>query len=140
MIKLSKIARILCEYYDVSEKVMFSKSRKREIITKRQVFHFLAKKLTKHNLSEIGRYYVDNVFDHSTVIHSVKTVQNLFDTDKSYRIDVIYLEQVLNNSREYINFKLNLLEQKKFDLKRKIDKIQTNNEFNRLLIEYLNIN
>lgn len=59
------------------------KSRKREIVTVRQMAHFKAYRETKFNLSAIGSYFGNK--DHCTVIYSCKTIQNLLDTDKDFR-------------------------------------------------------
>lgn len=59
------------------------RTRKREIVEARQVCMWWLKNNTKQSLAEIGSYFGD--FDHATVIHACKTVNNLIDTDKLFK-------------------------------------------------------
>ena len=59
------------------------KTRKREIVEARQIAHYLAKRETSASLNAIG--WEIGRKDHSTVLHSDKTVKNLLATDKLYR-------------------------------------------------------
>jgi chromosomal replication initiator protein len=44
---------------------------------------YFAKKLTKHSLKAIGDYFGGR--DHSTVIHSCQTVEDLMETDRRFK-------------------------------------------------------
>lgn len=98
---LGVICNVVCQYFNERQpseitlnlEVLQRKSRKREIVKARQVFMYLAKKTTKYSLKVIGNY-VDG-FDHTTVIHSCITVQNLIDTDAEYKQIVTDIENSL---------------------------------------------
>jgi hypothetical protein len=71
------------DYYKLERGSIQIKSRKREIVLARQMAMVMAKKLTKYPLRTIGLEYGKK--DHATVLHAVKTVNNLRDTDKKIR-------------------------------------------------------
>ena len=50
----------------------------------RQIAMSLAKKYTQCSLAVIGKQCGDK--DHSTVIHAIKTVSNLLETDKQFKM------------------------------------------------------
>ena len=54
---------------------------------------FLAKRHTKAPLTQIGSAIGGR--NHATVLHSCKTVQNMIDTDKSFRAQLEEIEKVL---------------------------------------------
>jgi len=57
---------------------------------------FLAKKLTNQSLKAIGERFGGR--DHSTVIYSCNTVQDLMDTDNEFKTSVLELEKKINLS------------------------------------------
>jgi chromosomal replication initiator protein len=89
-ISIEKIQRVVCDYFDISEDVLHSKSRKREIVQARQIAMYLAKIYTKNSLQNIGQQIGNR--DHATVLHACKTVNNLMDTDKSFKSSLKELE------------------------------------------------
>lgn len=58
-----------------------SKSRKRELVEYRQIAMHILKGYTTLGCSAIGRIFKK---DHATVLHSIKTVENLLRTDKNF--------------------------------------------------------
>lgn len=59
------------------------RTRKREIVFARQLCMSVARLATSNSLSVIANDYGHK--DHATCIHSVKTINNLYDTDKELR-------------------------------------------------------
>ena len=78
-----------CKYFKISKNEMLSSRRSRYLVRPRQVAIYLTKILTSKSLPEIGREFANR--DHTTVIHSVKTIEKLKerDTDISLSIDTI---------------------------------------------------
>lgn len=72
------------------------KSRKREIVQARQRAHYFLKQKTKLTLQEIG--WMVGGKDHATVLHSVKTVDNMVFTDFDYRDQMKELAVKINNT------------------------------------------
>ena len=59
------------------------KTRKIEYVQPRQIAQTISRYLfPEKSLAEIGSYFVNS--DHSSVLHSIKTVKNLCETDKKY--------------------------------------------------------
>jgi chromosomal replication initiation ATPase DnaA len=79
---IEEIAETVCKYYDVSLELLKSKTRKREVVAVRQVAMNFAKLYTGDSLKTIGQFFRR---DHTTVIHSRRTVMDLLDTDPEYR-------------------------------------------------------
>ncbi len=90
-INISDIQKMVCEYFNVDYDVMLSKTRKRDIAQPRQITMYLAKKFTNNSLKAIGEHFAGR--DHTTVIHSCQTVENLLDTDPEYREKYLEIEQ-----------------------------------------------
>lgn len=68
---------------DLSDENMKGSIRKREIVIARQLFYYGCKALFPDiPLKAIGRFMGHR--DHSTVIHGVKTINNLCDIDKGF--------------------------------------------------------
>lgn len=89
---------VVCSHYKVTAEQIKSPTRKREIVIPRQVFHWLAMKKYKiaSSLSDLGKFTGGR--DHSTVIHSCQTVQDLMDTDKTYKAKVEDLVSLVDSS------------------------------------------
>lgn len=85
-ISIDYIQKVVCDYYKIPVEQVKSKTRKREIVQARQISMFFAKDLTKSSLKTIGMYFGGR--DHSTVIHACQTVNDLIETDKTFRNDV----------------------------------------------------
>jgi len=87
------IQKIVCDYFNMPVDSLQSKTRKREVVQARQIAMFFSKTLTKSSLASIGSQIGRK--DHATVLHACKTVTNLLDTDKQFKIDVEEIEKRL---------------------------------------------
>ena len=76
-----------------SQSDFFTKSRKRNIVQARQLSMYFSKKYTKAPLTVIGEQCGGK--DHATVIHALKTVANLLETDKMFSATADKIEQML---------------------------------------------
>lgn len=81
-ISIEYIQQVVCDYFDMSRELLNSKTRKREVVQARQLAMFFSKKLTKNSLARIGKQIGNR--DHATVLHALKTVTNLSETDKTF--------------------------------------------------------
>lgn len=93
-ISINYIQKIVCDYYNIPLNLIQSKTRKREIVQARQVAMFFSKSLTKSSLATIGTQIGGK--DHATVLHACKTVNNLIDTDKQFRLQIQDIEKKLS--------------------------------------------
>jgi hypothetical protein len=80
----------ICDLFQCTLDELYSKTRLRQVVMARQLCMTVLKEFSGMSLSQIGSRYGDK--DHSTVIHSIRTVKNLYATDKAYRakVDEVY--------------------------------------------------
>lgn len=90
----SDIKKAVCEYFKVNEDVLCSSSRKQEIVYMRQLTIYLANRHTEDSHVQIGKMIGGR--NHSTVIHSIKQVNNLIDTEPKTKTDIESIEKYLN--------------------------------------------
>lgn len=96
-----KIKSLVCDYYHVTQAQLEGSRGKGVVPWARQVFCFLVKKYTRFTLADIGRTLSNR--DHTTIIHSIKTVKDNIETYKEFEDQISYLEQELSD-RLYKNF------------------------------------
>ena len=92
-LSIDNITEAVCEYYGISEKSLYASTRKHEVAQARQVAMYLAKKLTKKSLIEIGREMGNR--NHATVIHAVNTITKTMETDSFLKRSIQQLENTL---------------------------------------------
>ncbi|MBR5035214.1 MAG: chromosomal replication initiator protein DnaA [Bacteroidales bacterium] len=92
-ITVSKISSVVCDYFKISPEQMASKSRKREVAQARQIAMYLSRTLTNTSLSYIGSQIGGR--DHATVLHSYNTVNDLLDTDRTFKKYISDLKRIL---------------------------------------------
>lgn len=92
-LSIDYIQKVVCSYFNVPVEMLQSNTRKREIVQARQIAMFFSKNLTKSSLATIGSQIGDK--DHATVLHACKTVNNLLDTDKRFRLQLDEIEKRL---------------------------------------------
>ncbi len=85
------IQKTVSEYYGIPLDDLKAKTRKKEIVTARQVAMYFCKEFTNHSLKSIGYHFGGR--DHSTVIHAVQTVNDIMETDTSFRNSVLELKK-----------------------------------------------
>jgi chromosomal replication initiator protein len=90
-ITLDFIKGLVAEHFSVPVEKLGGKTRKRQIVIARQLSMYLAKNLTDKSLKAIGEMFGGR--DHSTVIYSIKTVQDLMETDLVLKDTVSDLEK-----------------------------------------------
>ena len=78
-VSIDYIQTIVCKFFKISKNEMLSPRRSRYLVRPRQTAIYLAKILTSKSLPEIGRAFANR--DHTTVIHSVKTIEKLRKED-----------------------------------------------------------
>ena len=76
----------VCKFFKISKNEMLSARRSRYLVRPRQTAIFLAKSLTSKSLPEIGRAFSNR--DHTTVIHSVKTIEKLRKNDSELNVNI----------------------------------------------------
>jgi chromosomal replication initiator protein len=82
-VSVDNIKNLVANYFDMPVEKLHSKTRIRDVVIARQLSMYLAKTYTNSSLKVIGESFGGR--DHSTVIHSLKTVQDLLDTDEIFK-------------------------------------------------------
>jgi len=95
-VTIDLIQSIVCKFFKISKNEMLSPRRSRYLVRPRQTAVYLAKTLTSKSLPEIGRGFSGR--DHTTVIHSVKTIEKLKMKDSE-------LSQNIENLKNQILYK-----------------------------------
>lgn len=94
-ITLEDIQKKVAERYGLKIVDLQSSSRLRSIARPRQVAMYLAKVLTTKSFPEIGRFFGGR--DHTTVVHAVKSVEDLKEKDKDINHDIDFLRKMLES-------------------------------------------
>lgn len=92
-ITVDEIQKACAAHYRIEPSEMRSKRRARAVARPRQVAMYLAKKMTPRSLPEIGRIFGGR--DHSTVIHAVRTIEGLRQTNPDIDSDIRALQRQL---------------------------------------------
>ncbi|MCB0584582.1 MAG: chromosomal replication initiator protein DnaA, partial [Phaeodactylibacter sp.] len=95
-ITVDYIQKLVAEHFDLGVEKLQGKTRKRQVVIARQLSMYLAKNLTDKSLKAIGENFGGR--DHSTVIYSCKTVQDLMETDAIFKDTVSELEKKIKMS------------------------------------------
>jgi chromosomal replication initiator protein len=80
---MEDILTIVTEHFGVKLSDLQSKKRTNAIAYPRQVAMFLARRITRHSLEEIGGFFGGR--DHSTVIYAVEKIEGLHEQDQATR-------------------------------------------------------
>ncbi len=100
-VTIDTIQTTVCKFFKISKNEMLSPRRSRYLVRPRQTAIYLAKMLTSKSLPEIGRAFSNR--DHTTVIHSVKTIEKLRKEDNELNINIDSLKnKILYNQNNEI--------------------------------------
>lgn len=95
-VTIAKIQKTVAQFYEIEIADLISVTRQRSIARPRQIAMYLAKKLTCDSLPSIGKKFGGK--NHATVIHSIKQVQSLMESDAKVKEEVKSLEEKLGNN------------------------------------------
>lgn len=95
-ITVEYIQKLVAEHFTLPVEKLQGKTRKRQVVIARQLSMYLAKNLTDKSLKAIGETFGGR--DHSTVIYSCRTVQDLMETDAIFHDTVAELEKKIKLS------------------------------------------
>ena len=100
-VTVENIQKIVSDYFKINVREMLSQRRSRYLVRPRQIAMYLTKNLTSKSLPDIGRQFSDR--DHTTVIHSIKTVDKLknLDSEISKTIDKLK-NKILYNTQDEV--------------------------------------
>ncbi len=85
----------ICRVFLINPIDLFGKDRDRNIIYARHLYRYFIKKHTSYSLAKLGEM---SGCGHSNVINSVKVVENLVATDKSFREKFESIEKLISQN------------------------------------------
>ncbi len=83
----------VCEFYELSIKLIKGEKRDKPIVLPRQVLMYLLKNKTGMTYEEIAAYVGGR--DHTTIIHGVNKIEGLIETNERLRSEVEQLQKLL---------------------------------------------
>ncbi len=98
-VTIDLIQTVVCKFFKISKNEMLSSRRSRYLVRPRQTAIYLTKILTSKSLPEIGREFSNR--DHTTIIHSVKTIEKIKEKDPEMADNINKLKnQILYNNKD----------------------------------------
>jgi len=89
-----KVIEAVCEHFKFNLKDLQSKSRIKEYVYARDIIFYLIRNKTKMSLKSTGQLLHR---DHTTVIHSIETLNNLMYTEPDVKAEVELIEEAVRN-------------------------------------------
>ncbi len=96
-VTIDLIQTVVCKFFKISKNEMLSSRRSRYLVRPRQTAIYLTKILTSKSLPEIGREFSNR--DHTTIIHSVRTIEKIKQRDTEMLKNI----EKLKNQILYVN-------------------------------------
>ncbi len=97
-VTIDSIQTIVCKFFKISKNEMLSSRRSRYLVRPRQTAIYLTKILTTKSLPEIGREFSNR--DHTTIIHSVKTIEKLKEENSDMNNNINKLKNIILYNKE----------------------------------------
>ncbi|MFW6060988.1 MAG: chromosomal replication initiator protein DnaA [Phycisphaeraceae bacterium] len=94
-ISLQQIIDTVTGFYNVRLSDLQSRRRHKSVTEPRQICMYLARKRTRFSLEEIGGYFGGR--DHTTVMHSIRTVEDRLDADTTFADQLHHMEASLGD-------------------------------------------
>ncbi|ODT76793.1 MAG: chromosomal replication initiation protein DnaA [Pelagibacterium sp. SCN 64-44] len=92
-VRIEDILKAVSRHYKVPRNELLSARRSRDVVRPRQIAMYLAKALTARSLPEIGRRFGGR--DHTTVLHSVRKVEQMIKDDLELGQEIELLKRML---------------------------------------------
>lgn len=91
------VHRAVCQHYNIPLNTLFEKTRRRHIAEMRQVFFYVCRRMTKYSSIAIGEYprkVYGKFWNHATVLHGIKAIDNLLIYNKLIKYDVSEIKKM----------------------------------------------
>lgn len=96
-----QIIKTVCKHQGISEEQINIRTRKKEIVYARHLAIYLIRHNVKMGLKDIGMQFGDLMFDHTTIIHSLNTLNNWISTEEEVRLNVEQLRIKTQHLKRY---------------------------------------
>ncbi|MDR2042273.1 MAG: chromosomal replication initiator protein DnaA [Tannerella sp.] len=92
-LSIEKIRKVVCDHFHLAQELLYSPSRKREIVLARQIVMYLAKEYLHMSFSQIGKAVGGK--NHATVLYGYNSIKDQMEIDKLFRSKMETLEDTL---------------------------------------------
>ncbi|KXK42130.1 MAG: chromosomal replication initiator protein DnaA [Chlorobi bacterium OLB5] len=92
-IDISTIIAAVAKYFNIDESLLRLKSKQQEIVHARHTAMYLSKELTSSSLQTIGAHFGGR--NHATVIHACKCIEEVINTDHSFKDKLEQIKEML---------------------------------------------
>jgi len=89
----SALEDVVCSVLGLQSQTLYTPTRRREIVTARQIIFFLIRPCYFQSFDSIGKHYGK---DHATVMHGIKQATWQIECDKSYAATVERICELMN--------------------------------------------
>jgi chromosomal replication initiator protein len=96
-VSVESIQQMVADHFGIQVSDLKDKSRKKEVVMPRQIAMYLTKEHTDLALKSIGYHFGGR--DHSTVIHSIQTINDVIGTDKTVKEAIQELQKSLKGRK-----------------------------------------
>lgn len=90
----NQVVEIVCDVFKIEKEKLLSKCRMRELVEARKIISYVAVEKLGLTLAYTGKEIL-NGRDHTTVIHSIKSFHDLYETEEVFRSKVDTIIQKL---------------------------------------------
>ena len=98
------LIKIVCQYYGISTRLFFSRTRTEKVAHARHIYMYLARTFTDFSLSEIGIRCGNR--DHATVLYGFNKIEKLIKTKPQIKIEIDFFnEKLAKESSELLTIK-----------------------------------
>ncbi|WP_372938492.1 helix-turn-helix domain-containing protein [Seonamhaeicola sp.] len=98
-IRVEDILNAVCRYFSLNARDIFTTTRKADLVEARHFYFYMARRYTRLSMEKIGtvplNYGKEKPYDHSTVLHGIKKIDNLIDTYRDYKEIAIELNSTI---------------------------------------------
>jgi chromosomal replication initiator protein len=96
---INNIVKIVCDHFQVPVELVYTKTRKHEVVQARHVSVYFIREIKKTSFLNLAKVFNN---DHSTCINSVKTIKNWIETDKSFAVEIDNLRRKVKIVKAWI--------------------------------------
>lgn len=89
----SALEDVVCSVLGLQSQTLYTPTRRREIVTARQIIFFLIRPCYFQSFESIGKHYGK---DHATVMHGIKQATWQIEMDRTYRATVERICELMN--------------------------------------------
>ncbi len=92
---ITKVKKVISEYFAISEEELVSKSRKPQLVYARNLCYYIIRKRFDISLKKIGEHFGNK--DHTTITHGFENIKDALEVDQKTKQDLQNIEKKLDS-------------------------------------------